>query len=128
MDCVNKRNLYLYIIMTNYFFLCRTCKNTLYTINNLTHFPVNPLCNSLYCQVDFEYSNKQKEHDIFTLAFKKIKALSTWFYQDIIIKWNYKKPTIEIYTKKLTIKHFWHAINTFISLKQSKINIDNEMQ
>lgn len=63
------------------------------------------------------------------MAFKKIKALSTWFYQDTIIKWNYykkkkKKPTIEIYTK-INYKTFGHAINTFISLKQSKINIDN---
>lgn len=34
---------------------------------------------------------------------------------------------MEIYTKKkLTIKHFGHAINTFISLKQRKLRIDNE--
>lgn len=40
-----------------------------------------------------------------------------------------RKHTVEIYTKnEFNKKHFWHAINTFISLKQSKINIDNEMR
>ena len=36
-----------------------------------------------------------------------------------------KNHTVEIYTK-MTYKTFWHAINTFISLKQSKINIDKK--
>lgn len=32
------------------------------------------------------------------------------------------------FTQKWIKKTFWHAINTFISLKQSKINMDNEMR
>lgn len=69
------------------------------------------LCNLLYCQVDFEYSNKHKTQWHNSHWLSKIKALSTWFYQDEIIKWNYlkknKKPTHSWNLhKKITIKHF----------------------
>lgn len=48
----------------------------------------------------------KKNMTFFTLAFRKIKALSTWFYQDTIIKWNYHKNPQLKFTQKLTIKHF----------------------
>lgn len=69
MKCLYDRNVYLCITMYNYLYLNLTCKKTLNQSNNLTRFLVNPLCNSLYCQVDFEYSNKQKKHDIIHIGF-----------------------------------------------------------
>lgn len=45
-----------------------------------------------------------KEHFSHWLL-KKIKALSTWLYQDTIIKWNYYKNPQLKFTQKLTITH-----------------------
>lgn len=64
----------------------------------MTHFPLNPLCNSLYCQVDFEYMNNQNKKK-FHIGFKKKKPYKHDYQDTIIERKLFFLNEIEIYTK-----------------------------